>query len=264
MHALIDTHAHLDEIENLRLAIERAREAGVVCIVAVGVDYESNNRVLEISAQYSPLALAALGCHPGNLPEAPSEIERNLQFIQDNNESAVGIGEIGLDYHKRILAHAGKDVQKRVLGDVLGLARRYRKPALVHSRYAWRDAFELVQESGVERTVFHWYTGPLKVLRDIVARGHFCSATLATEYHAEHRRVVKEVPLEMLMLETDCPVVYRSGSGAVHPSEPADVAKVLQAVALLREDDPSSVAERTADNAFRFFGIGEQAEKATC
>lgn len=264
MHALIDTHAHLDEIESLHLAIEKARDVGVVRIVAVGVDYESNNRVLEISARYMPIVLAALGCHPGNLPEAPSEVERNLQFIQDNNESAIGIGEIGLDYHKRIVGHVGKDLQKRVLGDLLGLAKRYCKPALVHSRYAWRDAFELVRESGVEQAVFHWYTGPTKVLRDIVAKGYFCSATLAAEYHAEHRRAIKEVPLEMLMLETDCPVVYRSGSESAHPSEPADVAKVLQAVALLRGDDPGRVAERTTNNALMFFGVGDQAEKATC
>ena len=264
MHALIDTHAHLDDIEDLHLAIEKARDVGVVRIVAVGVDYESNNRVLEISAQYTPLVFAALGCHPGNLPEASSKIEHNLQFIQDNNENAIGIGEIGLDYHKRIVGHAGKDLQRKVLGDLLELAKRYCKPALVHSRYAWRDAFELVRESGVERAVFHWYTGPTSVLRDIVAKGYFCSATPAAEYHAEHRRVVKEAPLEMLMLETDSPVVYKFGSESAHPSEPADVVRVLQAVASLRGDDPGYVAERTTNNAFAFFGIGDQAEKTTC
>ena len=254
-YALIDTHAHLDAIEDLRPVIEKARDVGVSCIVAVGVDYESNNQVLEIAAKYAPLVVPALGCHPGNLPESSSELEKNIQFIEDNHVSAVAIGEIGLDYHKRILPRASRDHQKGVLWEVLKLAKRYSKPALIHSRYAWRDAFDIVRESEVERAVFHWYTGPMNVLRDAVGLGYFFSATLAAEYHEEHRRAIKEVPLERLMLETDCPVIYRSMTKLALPSEPADVARVLKAVAELRGDDPAALAQQTTDNALGFFNI---------
>ncbi|MBT9149542.1 MAG: TatD family hydrolase [Dehalococcoidia bacterium] len=253
---LIDTHAHLDDIENLDPAIARAREGGLIAIIAIGVDYESNNRVLEIAERYRSLVFPALGCHPGELRAA--ETERNLQFIEDNVERAVGIGEIGLDYHKRVTSKASKDTQKQVLKDVLSIAKRYAKPALIHSRYSWRDCLALVQELGVERAVFHWYSGPMSVLHDLIRQGFFASATLAAEYHEGHRRAISETPCDNLLLETDSPVVYRWGTELAHPSEPADVTRVLEAVAKLKGVERGVVAQRTTENALTLFGLSNQ------
>ncbi|MCL0078610.1 TatD family hydrolase [Dehalococcoidia bacterium] len=256
MYPLIDTHAHLDDIEDLGPAIARARESGLIAIIAVGVDYESNNRVLEIAERYS-IVFPALGCHPGELGETAAEIERNLQFIEDNVGSIVGIGEIGLDYHKRVTSKANKDTQKQVLQDVLGIAKRYAKPALVHSRYSWRDCFTLVQESGVERAVFHWYSGPMSVLRDLISQGYYASATLAAEYPEDHRRAMSETPWDNLLLETDSPVIYRWGTEFAHRSEPADVTRVLEAVARLKGVEPDVLAQRTTENALTLFGLSD-------
>lgn len=254
MYPLIDTHAHLDDIENLDPVIARARENGLIAIIAVGVDYESNNRVLEIAERYS-IVFPALGCHPGELGETAAEIERNLQFIEDNVESTVGIGEIGLDYHKRATSKVSKDTQKQVFKDVLAIAKRYAKPALVHSRYSWWDCFTLVQESGVERAVFHWYSGPLSVLRDLISQGYYASATLAAEYHEDHRRAMSETPCDNLLLETDSPVIYRWGTE--FESEPADVTRVLEAVARLKGVERDVLAQRTTENALTLFGLSD-------
>jgi TatD DNase family protein len=250
MHRLVDSHAHLEELDDLEAGVQRARQAGVTAIVAVGSEYESNNRVMEIAAKYPDLVYPALGLHPGSLDKSASSVERELQFIEDNVSRAVGIGEVGLDYHKRVVAASGKDLQKQVLASVLAMARRYSKPAIVHSRYAWRDSFDLANDADVEQAVFHWYTGPTNVLKDILGRGYFVSATLAVEYHAEHRRAVKEAPLESLLLETDSPVFYRG-----HQAEPADVSRVLQATAELKGLPPEAVAQASTENAARLFGI---------
>lgn len=255
MYRLVDTHAHLDQIENLNVAIEKAKDSGLVAIVAVGVDYESNERVLEIAEEYRSFVFPALGCHPGDLGETASEIDRNLQFIEDNIGEAIAVGEIGLDYHKKIIGRASKETQKQALRDVLKIAKQFEKPVLVHSRYSWRDSFTLVQESQVEKAVFHWYTGPINVLHDFVGKGYFASATLAAEYHQEHRRAIKEMPLDKLLLETDCPVVYRWGTEHAHPSEPADVPMVSEEVATLKGVDPGMIAQKTTENAIMFFGI---------
>lgn len=247
---LVDSHAHLEELGDLGSAIERAKQSGVVAIVAVGSDYESNHQVLEIAGKYQGFVHPALGLHPGRLNEDLLSLERHLQFIEDNLSVAVAVGEVGLDYHKRVVGAAGKDLQQKVLGTILALAKRCGKPAIIHSRYAWRDSFELTKKASLENAVFHWYTGPTNVLREILEQGYFVSATLAVEYHAEHRRAVKEVPLENLLLETDCPVVYQG-----HQAEPADVSRALQATAEMKGLSPDFVAEKTTGNALRLFRI---------
>jgi hypothetical protein len=91
-----------------------------------------------------------------------------------------------------------------------------------------------VVEAQIAKAVFHWYTGTSSVLRDIIDRACFISATPAVEYHEEHRRAVKEIPLDRLLLETDSPVVYRRGSEFEFESRPADVIRSLQGAAALR------------------------------
>lgn len=255
MFEVIDTHAHLDEIADLEAVIERAKAAGVAAVVAVGVDYPSNNRVMEIAGKHRGFIFPALGMHPQNIG-APAEVERNLHFIEDHADGAVAVGEIGLDYHKRTLGGASKDVQKAVLRDVLGIARRRGRPVSIHSRYAWQDALESVVGEGIERAVFHWFTGPLHVLRKALERGYGASATPAVAYHSEHRRAVRETPWDRLMLESDSPVIYRGEGGIGRPSEPEDVARcVLEAVASLKDGGPDRVAAQTTENARRFFGL---------
>ncbi len=222
----------------------------MVAIVAVGSDYESNNRVLEIAARHEGFVYPALGLHPGVLDRVGPSLERDLQFIEDHLGRAVAIGEVGLDYHKRVLGGAGKERQQAVFRTVLSLGRQHRKPVIIHSRYAWKDCLALTAESGVEAAVFHWYTGPENVLRGIIDAGHCVSATIAAEYHAEHRRAIKQVPLDRLLLETDCPVMYQG-----QRSEPADVRRSLLAAADVTGHPPDVVAGHTTRNAARLFGL---------
>jgi len=251
VYRLIDTHAHLEEIKNLEQAITEAKSANIIGIIGVGSDYESNQKVLHFAQVYKDFVYPALGLHPWKLKS--SEIDRNLEFIEANIGKAVGVGEIGLDYDKRVRAIAEKDLQKSALKEVLRIARIYQKPVIIHSRYAWRDSLSLVEEAQIENAIFHWYTGTSSVLRDIVSQGYFISATPAVEYHEEHKRAVKEIPLERLLLETDSPVVYRRGSEFEYESRPADILRVLTGVAKLREVSEAQVAEITTDNALKFF-----------
>ena len=253
MYRLVDTHAHLEEIGDLKQAIVEARSANIIAIIAVGSDYESNQKVLALAQVYKDFVYPALGLHPWNLKGA--DIERNLEFIEAHINEAVGIGEIGLDYDKRVRARAEKELQTRMLRQMLRIGKIYKKPVIIHSRYAWRDSLSLVDEAQLEKVVFHWYTGTSSVLRDIISQGYFISATPAVEYHEEHRRAVKEVPLERLLLETDSPVVYRRGTEFEYESRPADVLKVLKGVSALRGIDEAQIAKITTDNALKFFSL---------
>ncbi len=256
MFRIIDTHAHLDEVENLEQVLAQAKEAGLAAIVAVGSDIESNQKTLDIAEKYPGFIYPALGWHPWYIKE--SDISANLEFIKTNIVRAVGIGEVGLDYHKRVRAVADKDLQKRALKELLKIAKDFDKPALIHSRYAWRDAYDIVKEAGLTKVVFHWYTGTSSVLRDIIDSGYYISVTPAVEYHEEHLRAVKETPLEKLLLETDSPVVYGRGREGEFKSSPADVARSLKGAAALKGLSEEEIAQKTTENAKRLFNFGEK------
>jgi TatD DNase family protein len=254
VHKLIDTHAHLDELQNLDSMLEAAKKVGVIAIVAVGSNHQSNIKTLEISQEHDHFVYPALGWHPCKLANlVPSEIDDNLRFVEENVASAVAVGEIGLDYDKRVLRVASKQLQQEVLSRLLNIARKYAKPAIIHSRYAWKDALSMVQDVGIDRAVFHWFTGFSSVLKDILEGGYFVSATPAAEYHEEHRRAVREAPLQRLLLETDCPVSY--GREERYESQPIDVVRGLKAVSQLKGVEEAIIAEQTTRNAIRFFSF---------
>ncbi|MBE9514276.1 MAG: TatD family hydrolase [Chloroflexi bacterium] len=254
MPGLVDTHAHLDELEDIHSVLEEARKTGIIAVVAVGTGSESNARIRDISRRYKSFVYPALGLHPWRLAHIGlSQIDDELQSIERNIVAAVAVGEIGLDYDKRLVKVASKELQKEVLRRLLNLAKNYDKPTIIHSRYAWKDALQLVETAGSGKAVFHWFTGFSSVLRDIIGSGYLISATPAAEYHEEHRRAVREVPINRLLLETDSPVAY--GRGVRYESRPGDVVRSLKAAAQLKGVDEATIAEQTTRNAVDFFAL---------
>ncbi len=251
---VVDTHAHLDELENVESALTGAREAGVVAIIAVGQNQQSNQEVIEICRAHPSFVYPALGLHPWGLGNLEAQqIDYALKFIEEKALDIVAVGEIGLDYDKRVVKVSPKELQKEVLKRLLVLAKEHKKTVSIHSRYAWKDCLDIVKRAGVEKAVFHWFTGFSSVLRDILDVGYFISATPAAEYHEEHRRAIRETPPERLLLETDCPVAY--GREAKYRSQPADILRSLRAAAALKEIDEFALAEQTTYNARQLFGV---------
>ena len=250
MH-VIDTHAHLEEITGLDAALERAKQAGVVAIIAVGVDLASNKRILEIADRYKGFVYPALGLHPGNLGDIAHR-EAAFQHIESNLERVVAIGEIGLDYFYKEARKEGeaRQSQRQAFNRALSLARDSGKPALIHSRGSWKDSLALAQESGVKKAVFHWFSGPLDVLDKIMEVGYFISASPAAEYSPAHKQAIARATVDRLLLETDSPVTYNGVA-----SEPAHVIRTLKAVAELKKSAVELIAETTSNNAKGLFHL---------
>jgi len=127
---LFDVHAHLEEVENLSESINEAKAAGVIGIVAVGMDVESNRKTLQIAEENSGYIYPALGYHPWGIKE--KEIEENLSFIRNHIRECVALGEIGLDYKIKVK----KELQWKVFGEVLSIAEEHKKPIIIHCRYS--------------------------------------------------------------------------------------------------------------------------------
>jgi len=256
---LVDTHSHLSDIADLTDALVRAKAAGIQAIVAVGVNQESNKKTLEMASRFNdpevyPIIYPAIGFHPGDINTY--EAENVSGFIEDNINKIVAIGESGLDYWYKEARKNGpaRELQDRVFAEQIKLAKQHDKPIIIHSRGAWKECLKKTKEAGIKRAVFHWYSGPEDVLREILAEGYFMSAAPSCEYSPEHRKAIEIAPLERMLLETDSPVVYKPALGR-YKSEPKDVARVLKEVAKIKNIPEEEAARITTENAKQFFEL---------
>jgi TatD DNase family protein len=241
---LVDVHTHLDELDDLSDALQEAKTAGIKGIIGVGVNVDSNKKILEIAEENHGYVYPALGYHPWQMRE--DEVEENLSFIREHIDKYIALGEIGLDYKIKVK----KDLQWKVFGELLDIALEHDKPIIVHCRFSYRKALEMVVGKGIKRAVFHWYSGPLDLLEEILNDGYFISATPALVYSPPHQEAIKRAPLERILLETDSPVSYQGKE-----ARPKDVRISLREVARLKGVDLKVVAEQTTANASLLFQI---------
>jgi TatD DNase family protein len=244
---LVDCHAHLEQLDDLPRSLEEAKEEGVCGIVAVGMDSASNQKVLRIAGANPRYVYPALGYHPWEIKE--EEVETNLSFIRDHVEEGVALGEIGLDYKIKVK----KDLQWEVFGKLLDIAREFNKPVIIHCRYSHRRAVEMAKDKRIKKAVFHWYSGSVDLLEEILSTGYFISATPALAYSPPHQEAIKRAPIERILLETDTPVSYQGREG-----RPKDVQVSLKEVARLKNLSLLTVATLTTANASKFFEISFQ------
>ena len=213
-------------------------------IVAVGMDLTSNRQTLRLAKQYPKTVYPAIGYHPWRI--RAEDVEETLAFITAHLDTCYALGEVGLDYKVKVK----KTLQQDVFSQVLRLAKEKSRPVNVHSRFSYQRTHQMVSAAGIEKAVFHWYSGPLEVLERIIADGYYVSATPALAYSRFHQACIKKAPLERILIETDSPQEYR---GEV--SEPSDLVKTLELLSRLKELPLSDAAHITTENAESFYGI---------
>lgn len=246
---LMDTHAHLSDLEDREGVIERARGVGIDAIIAVGGNLETSRATLSWADDYGGYVHPALGIHPTEW--MGDDVDETLRFIDKHIDRCVAVGEIGLDYWNReAKSEEVRERQREIYVRQLGIAVEHGKPASVHGRGAWEDALALAREHGPDRIIFHWFSGPLNVLRGVLDSGYLISATPAAEFSRDHRAALAEAPLERIVIETDSPVSYHGKR-----AEPADILLTLRSLADLKGIPEEEVAEVTTMNAERFFRL---------
>jgi TatD DNase family protein len=164
---LVDGHSHFEELDDLPKSLQEAKEAGIIGIIGVGMNIESNKKILQIAEANTRYVYPALGYHPRQIKD--EEVEASLSFIRDHVEEGAALGEIGLDYKIKVK----KGLQWRVFEELLDIARESNKPVIIHCRYSHKRAFEMVKERMIEKALFHWYSGSVDLLDEILSRGHF-------------------------------------------------------------------------------------------
>lgn len=257
----IDSHAHLDVADfdaDRQGCLERARAAGVREIVLIGAtgDLGAAERAVAL-AQTDPHLYATVGVHPHDVATMQPDWWDALDALVQRPK-VVGVGETGLDYY---YDHSPRELQREVFAAFVGLARRHDKPVVCHVRDAHEDARAVLAEHwvGSERgAVIHCFTGTPEDAAAYVELGcHVSFSGIVTFKGSKSdpiRAAVRQVPLDRLLIETDCPYLAPQPFRGKR-NEPAYVVHTAETVAREAGVTVAELADRTTANARAFFGL---------
>ena len=261
---LIDTHSHIyDEAfdEDRAEVVERARAEGVERIILPAIDGESNERLFDLCRACGDYAVPLMGLHPTSVNDNPrwreelAEVERLLQESPQGIERFYGIGEIGLDLY---WSRDWQAEQTEAFRAQVELALAHNLPIVVHTRDAWEEMAQVVEEYADRglRGIFHAYSSDVAMYERLRKCGNFVFGIggVVTFKKSALAEVVKHMRLEDLVVETDAPYLTPVPHRGTR-NESSYVCFVVAKIAELKEIDFEVVAEQTTANAKRIFNL---------
>jgi TatD DNase family protein len=233
--------------------LERLQQAGVRAVINVGYDPPSSRRAVE-QAHTRPFIHAAVAVHPHDAVTFDDAAAASIRGLAGDSR-VVAIGETGLDYYRNL---SPRQRQQEVFRWHLDLARESRLPVIIHDRDAHEDTLRILKKAGPLPAggVLHCFSGSLEMARACLELGFYISfaGPVTFKNAVKQREIAARVPLERLLIETDCPYLTPEPHRG-RRNEPAYVGLVAAAIAAARGLAPETVAEATAANAQRLFGI---------
>ncbi len=252
---IIDTHAHYDDGQfdaDREELLGSMKEGGIGLIVNAGSTVASWDKIVELTEKY-PFVYGAVGVHPDEVGELDEEKFLRMADLLDRDK-IVAVGEIGLDYYWDKEKH---DLQKEWFVRQLGLAREKEMPVIIHSREAASDTFDIMkQHAAGMKAVIHCYSYSPEMAREYVKMGYYIGVGgVVTFKNAKKlKQVVQEIPLESIVLETDCPylapVPYRGKRNCS-----LYLPYVAEQIAELKGTTVEEVIQQTEKNSRELYGL---------
>ncbi len=241
MVRLVDVHCHLYEFK--RTDIDDFKD---MLILAVSDDYESSRKTLELADEYSNV-IPAVGLHPWLLSEVnPKEELKRISKLINNYDVRV-LGEIGLD--KKFTPETFNK-QLEVFRELLALAKDYDLKVNLHAAGAWREVYDEVLSYDIDSVLFHWYTGPLDLLEEIISQGFFISINPAIKIQDKHRKVLEYAKIDHILTESDGPYNYRGLK-----LTPKMVEELVKSISILKNLPLETVKTKIFENFTRYVGV---------
>ena len=254
---IFDTHCHLNSeelYERLEEVLESAKKVGVDKFLVVGWNKESSFKAVEIAHRYEGI-YAAIGFHPTDIDDV-SDDDYNETMALVNDPKVVAVGEIGLDYHW-VKDPIQREKQKEWFIKQINFANEHKKPISIHNREAFEDCLKILKEhKPMFSGVMHCYSGSVELLKDVLDLGLYIGldGPLTFTNAKTPKEVCENVPLDRLVVETDCPYL------SPHPlrgtvNEPKNIALVIDEVTNLRGLSKKHILDVLYKNSCRLFGI---------
>ena len=253
---LFDTHAHLHVPEfdaDRPEMLARARQAGVTRMLTIGTEVPTSRAAIAL-AEAEPDVWASVGVHPHDAAEADADVLAEIERLA-SAPRVVAVGEIGLDFFRNL---SPRDVQERVFRHLIGLARRVRKPVVVHCRDAHAEVLAILGEERASEVggIMHCFSGDVEIARRCLDLGFLVSLAGPVTYPNARALpdVARFVPADRLVIETDCPFLPPQGFRGKR-NEPAHLAITAARVAELRGEPLADLAARMSENARALFRL---------
>lgn len=254
MTGIFDSHAHYTDKafdDDRNILLDSLKESGICGIINCGSDLESSHASIRLSHEYD-FIYAACGVHPeevDSLPDNYTEILRG--FLKDTK--CVALGEIGLDYYWR---QDNKELQKRIFEEQIMLANELRLPVIVHDREAHEDTLKLLKKHK-PNGVLHCFSGSVETAKEILGIGMYIGLGGAVTFKNAKKplEVAKVLPLERLLLETDCPYMAPVPKRGERNNS-AYIEFVAEKIGEIKGINPQEVTDRATQNALDLFGLG--------
>ena len=247
---MVDTHAHIcDPVFDKDRAevLDRARRAGVDAIIAVGENLADARKNLELAKTY-PMLKPAAGLYPTHLDL--NQAYKMANFIRQKHSHLAAIGEVGLDYWV-VKKAPDRELQKEILKLFIELSTELNLPLNIHSRSAGRHAIAVLLENTAARVQMHAFDGKAGAALPAVEAGYFFSIPPSVARSRQKQKLVKQLPLACLLIETDSPVLGPSPNGR---NEPENLSLSIKVIAELKDVSETEVIAAVSDNTERLYG----------
>ncbi|MFB6200193.1 MAG: TatD family hydrolase, partial [Candidatus Nanohaloarchaea archaeon] len=242
----VDSHCHLyfDRFNDDREEVIKRAQDKLEYVVNAGSNTKTNKQVLKLKNRYPEFIKANLGLHPTQT-DSFNEIEKIKQQIR--REQPAAVGEIGLD-HYHVKDEEKQREQEKAFRELLQLAEELEKPIVVHSRQAERRAFEIIREFNVPEVMLHCFNGSIELAEEAVKENMKIGVTTQVLDSKHVQKLVENLSVEELLLETDSPFLYPDGR-----NEPVKVVESAEKIAELKNVEKQRVVEATTRNSRRIF-----------
>ncbi len=251
---LIDTHTHLHDPQfdtDRETVIQRARQNGVDLMITIGTDLETSRQAVELAERYD-FVFATVGVHPHEVKTIQDNSYQVLERLAQRPK-VVAYGEVGLDFY---YMHSPKDLQQRHFREQIRLAKRLGLPLVIHTRQAPKETLVILQEEEADEIggVFHCYTGDLPTAQAAISLNFFISFSgILTFLKAlDLQEVARQIPVESLLVETDCPYLAPMPHRGKR-NEPSYVRHVAEKLAQLKALPYEELAQITFQNTRKLF-----------
>ena len=250
---IFDTHAHLDDhafdADRAEL-LTRLPQEGIALVLNPGCSLESSRNAIALAREQDWI-YAAVGSHPDAADEVEDAVLAQYCRMAQENSKVRAIGEIGLDYHYEDIP---REIQQRAFRAQMALARELGLPVIVHEREAHEDGMKIVEEFPTVTGVFHCYSGSLEMARVLIRRGWYIGfgGVLTFKNARKAVEVAAEIPLERIVLETDCPYMSPEPFRG-RRNDPTRLHLVAQRLAQLRGLSAEEIQAVTLENGKRLY-----------